>query len=406
MAYDKYFLSNGLKVILKHKASKSIHAQINFRVGSINELKGEKGYSHLLEHMLFEGTKKRPNAQIICSEIENLGGEVNAATSNESTYYYIRIPSIHYEKSIDVLADMMQNSIFKENVLKKEKNIVLEEIKMVNDQPRYYQWILFERQLLQGTLFENPVYGLVKDVSNTTKNSLNKYYKKHYAPNNATLTIVGDLKFNKRKIKKLIKSQFGDWEKSKLTVPVVGNPTNKKRFATGKKDIQQTYLIQGTITPKITSKIAPTIEVIEAILGKPQSGRINNEIRTKKGLAYDVSVSYDNFHNFGFFAINIGTDSKNIDLVKTILKEQYLLKGVSEKELQDAKNYLEGKELLDSESVYHEAETINFWEDAVGRDISKEYLKNIKKVTIEDINTVSKELFKDMTEIQVIPKNI
>jgi len=405
MNYKKYKLKNGLTVILKHKESKGVLIQINVNVGSIYEKEKEKGYSHLVEHMLFEGTKKRQNAQIITSEIENLGGEVNAATSNEQTYYYIKIPFMSFKKGIDVISDMVINSTFEENTIKKEKNIVLEEIKMVNDQPRYFQWILFEKNLLKGTEYEEPVYGKIKDVSCANKNKLIKFYKEHYKPNNATLIIVGNIKSNLKEIEKEIENKFNEWEniksnkKLKLTKPV-----NKERKIKSKKDIQQIYLIKGVVTPKVTSKDSPVIEVIEAILGKPQSGRMNTEIRTKHGLAYDVSVSYDNYKHFGIFTISIGSDKTRIKDVQKIIKKELLLENLTNKEVEQAISYIEGKTLLEKDNIHHEADNIIFWESIANKDLSKEYLNAVKQVTIKDIKRVSKKLFNNFTEIQIIPK--
>ncbi len=406
----KITLKNGLTVLLKHQEGKSINIQITIKVGSVNEIDGERGFSHLIEHLLFEGTSKRPNAQLITSEIENLGGDLNAATSNESTHYYVKILNKHFKKGLDILSDMIMNSIFEEEIVFKEKKIVLEEIKMINDQPRYFQWLLFEKLLFKGTAYEKPVYGTIKDVNSANSCKAKEFFKKHYYPNNAILTIVGNYKHFEKELLDEIEINFGKWDKllndtdNNNNLKIIQNiPVNSKKYLEKNKDIQQIYLIQGVITPKITEFDSAVIEVIEAILGKPQSGRINNEIRTKRGLAYDVSVTYDNFLDFGFFAINVGTDLKNIDTVKSIINKEYLLEELTSEELLNAINYIEGKNILEMEDNNRLSELITFWEMSAKRDLTEEYLEKVKNVTLEDIKRVSKILFSNMTEIQLRP---
>jgi predicted Zn-dependent peptidase len=394
-------LKNDLTIVTKKKEGASITLLITFKVGSINEKDGEKGISHLIEHLLFEGTKKRKNAKIITSEIENLGGEFNAATSNETTSFYIKILNKHYKIALDILADIVMNSTF--DKFEKEKKIVLEEMKMLMDNPRYYQWIFFEKNMFENTIYSKPVYGNISDLQNVTKKTLLNYYKKHYVPNNAIISIAGN--FNDEIISE-VEKKFSAW-KGKFTNISPNLPKNKKRYSKETKKIQQTYLTIGFITESITHEDSAVLEIIEAILGKPQSGIIVDEVRNKSGLAYDISIMYENFLKFSFFAVNMGIKPSKKELALRIVKDEFekMKNGAfSEKEIINAKQYIEGKLLLESEDTRHLAERIAFWQLIQGKEYSDEYLEKIKKVTKQDIVRVAKKYFIDnMTISEICP---
>ena len=226
---EKIVLKNGISVLLKKKECQSVTIQVTFKVGSIYESLSQKGYSHLIEHVLFEGTTKRPCARDITSEIENIGGEINAMTSNEQTTYYVKVPVSYDSIGVDVLSDMVINPLFEEDKIEKEKRIVLEEIKMINDQPRYFQWLFFEKVLCENTPFEIPVYGFESVVSKATRKKLVAYYKKFYVPNNCVISIVGNYSEN---ILSIIKKFFESWNTKKISKNSVALPKNKKRFLT------------------------------------------------------------------------------------------------------------------------------------------------------------------------------
>jgi predicted Zn-dependent peptidase len=398
-------LENGLQIILQHKPGLAATVQCNVEVGSVCEMEGEKGYSHLVEHMLFEGTTNRKNAQIICSEIENLGGDINAATSTETTSYHTKTLSKHVPVAIDVLSDMILNPLFDATMLEKEKSVVLEEIKVIDDQPRYFQWITFEKSMYENSNYADPVYGFIKDVSDATKESLTSYYKKHYGPSRTTIIIVGNLESQKETLVSQIKSIFGSWKNDVPLLTVDAIPTNSKRALSIPKDIQQIYSILGVICPTASHEDAPVLEVIEAILGKPQSGRLYNEIRNKSGLAYDVSISYDAMQKFGVFAVNIVAEKEKHSVAIKKIMELLEMKDVTENEMLMSKQYIEGRLLLELESTYRISENLAFWYSIAGKDNSAEYLEKILSVSLDDIERVRKKYFSaPMTHIQLVPK--
>ena len=396
-------LSNGLKIIHKKTSGNAATVHITVGVGSINEKEGEKGYSHFVEHMLFEGTTNRPDAEKITSIVENVGGEINAMTSNELTTYYVKTLGKHVEKAIDVLSDMIKNPLFAKEKVAKEARVISEEIKMILDQPRYYQWLVFEKALFEKTPYETPVYGLVDDVMNATPESLQKYYQKHYTPDNCIITIVG----NVDNIEKLVSQYFEDWkgsiqdEKEKEVITI---PNNITREVSEKKQISQLYIIHGCVTPNILTKDAAVFDIIEALLGRSQSGWINDSIRNKHGLGYDVGVTYETLLNFGFFAINVGTEINNKEKVLKLIKEVIArLETVTEDELNIAKQYVEGQTLLEIENTSRHADILSYWTRVSGKDMTSEYLKKVFSVTTKEIADISKKYFEKMTTITITP---
>ena len=141
---ETFILKNGVKVVFCRRKTESLAIEVGIKVGSDNENAGNNGISHFLEHMLFEGTKKRTTLQI-ANEIESLGGELNAATTNERTFVYVKLPKKHFEAALDVLSDIILNPVFDEKAIEKERKVILSEINLVNDEPRFYQWILFQK---------------------------------------------------------------------------------------------------------------------------------------------------------------------------------------------------------------------------------------------------------------------
>jgi len=198
----KIVLANGLTVIYKKKRGNSVVVEVMIKVGSNHEQKNERGISHFLEHILFEGTTTRPTNKDVSNEIEKIGGDFNAYTSNEKTCFYIKVLKKHFKIAVDVLADILQNPLFKETDIKKEKNVVIKEIDMVNDEPKYHQWILLQKLLFDKHPCRFPTYGDKKVIKNLTRQKLIKFFKKYYVPNNMVISIVGDVSNWKKEIKK------------------------------------------------------------------------------------------------------------------------------------------------------------------------------------------------------------
>jgi len=386
----KLKLKNGLTVILEKKPVETITTQATVKTGSNNENKKINGISHFIEHMLFEGTKKRANSRIISNEIESLGGELNAYTSNERTCFYVTMPKKYFDKALDITADVLQNPLFEEKNIKKERKIILKEINLHKDEPRFHQWILFTKTLFKKHPAKLPAYGTVKAVKRITRKDLLNYYHKYYIPNNIILSIVGN--FNKNMINK-IKNQFKNFKPKKiLKIKKVKEPKqNKVEIKKEKRKILSSYMVMGYKTVSRTNKDSYTLDIIRSILGRGQSGKIFDEIRNKRGLAYEVGVHHDSSIDYGFFAVYLNTDKKNIKkTIELILKEFENLKNLTSKELKEAKGFLTGQHILENEDTRELADELGYWESIKDAKLLKNYIKEINKVKKKDILRVSK----------------
>ena len=391
----KTLLPNGLTIIYSEKKRDSVVVEVMIKVGSNDEAVKEQGLSHFLEHMLFEGTKQRPTTREITNEIESIGGEFNAYTTNERTCVYIKVLKKHFSKAVEILADIIQHPLFKEEDVNKEKNIVLREIDSINDEPSYYQWLLLQKHLFQKHPCRNPTYGRKSVIKSLTREKIKSYFNKYYTPNNMVISVVGDIPNWKKEIAKRFVFKRGNLiKKVKVNEPVAARNVIK----TEKKKSSSTYTVIGFKTCPRTNPEICTLEIINSILGRGQSGRIFTELRSKRGLAYDVGTQNISEATFGYFAIYATIMKKNLPLVKKlILAELASLQKITEKDLLEAKTYIEGNYLLEMEDSQKVADQLLAWELVKDARMMLEYLKKIKNVTIPEVRRVAKHYFKNYT---------
>ncbi len=393
---QKIVLSNGLTVIHQRKAGNSVVVEVMVRVGSNHELPDERGISHFLEHILFEGTIKRPTNREISNEIEKIGGEFNAYTTNERTCFYVKVLKRHFHKAVEILADILQQPLFAEEHIAKEKNVVLKEIAMVHDEPSYYQWILLQQNLFKKAPCKYPTYGSSKVIKGLTREKVSQYFQKHYAPNNMVVSIVGNI----ANWKKEVQAHFTAGKKNvpKMVYPEEPAAEKDQEIVEKRKNIVSTYTVLGFKTIPRGHHDTYALEVLNGILGRGQSGRMFTEIRSKRGLAYEVGTQHFADVNFGFFAIYASIDRRNKKLVKQIILEEIeKAKQCSEEDLEEAKTYVEGSYSLDLEDGQKLADQLLFWEQV--RDVKRmdDFLRNIKKVTLKDLTRVIETYFKHHT---------
>ncbi len=392
---EKAILPNGIKVLYTHKKGAAVVVEVMVKVGSNDETDTERGISHFLEHLVFEGTTKRPSNKEITNEIEKIGGDFNAYTTNERTCYHIKVLQKHFPIAVEILADILQNPLFRENDINREKNVVLKEIDMVNDEPRFYQWILFQKALYQKCHTKYPTYGDKDTIKRLTTENLRQYFRKWYHPRNMVVSIVGDVPQWKQKVAKRFSLKTGIHARHQL----VAEPRAVKAIkAVERRSIANTYMILGFKTIPRTHADAYVLEVINGILGRGQSGRMFSEIRVKRGLAYDVGTQHVAEMNFGYFAVYATIDKKNISLVQNVVREELdSLRKVSELDVAEAKTFIEGNYLLELEEPQKLADSILFWELTGSAELLGKFIGRIKKVTTKDVRRVAQKYFRNHT---------
>lgn len=395
----KTALKSGLRVIYNNTKSDIICINVSVLVGSNNEPDNLMGISHFIEHMVFEGTSSR-TAEEISAEIEKYGGDLNAYTSSEKTNFYIKIHKKHAEKAFEILSDIIINPKFDESAIKKEKNVVLGEIDMIYDEPRNYQWILFGKNLLQKP-FSNPEYGTKETVNSLTRKDLLDYHKEFYTPGNTIITVVGDC----NNYNLLISKYFAFKNQNKSIKKLFCDVKNSRKICSEKREnLTQQYLIIGYQTPIRSDKASYALDIVKAILGKGQSGKLFVEIRTKRGLAYDLGVYHSPGKSCGFFAFYASASKENIALIEQIFfTELKNLNNISEKDLNEAKSFIEGQLTLKIEDSQDHADLISMFEESSSCTDFEKYLINIKKVTKNDIKNCLREYLNEKyTKVMLI----
>lgn len=335
---EKKVTDNGITVIFDSIDNISTCSLGVFvRTGSKDELPDEDGISHVLEHMMFKGTEKR-NYFEISEEVDYLGASINAHTSKEETVYYINSLSEYINKSSDILFDIVTNSLFSEKELEKEKDVIIEEIKMYEDMPDDLVFELNYRDAIKGNLGKN-IIGTEESVKSFTSTKINQYYSERYTKDNIVIVISG--KFDKQEIIDNIEKYFGKLKDNAIqkyaTIPFEFNVGNSKH----EKDIKQVNIC---ITHKGLSYMDEKrfyFDIVSNIMGGSMSSRLFQEIREEQGLAYSVYTYSQAYKEGGVVSTYIGTSKESYEkAVEITLKEFTKLRenGILTKELDKAKN--------------------------------------------------------------------
>jgi len=345
-------LKNGLRVVIENiPYVKSISVGVWVGAGSYAETRANNGISHFIEHMMFKGTKKRTPKEI-AESIDDIGGQLNAFTSRDCTCYYAKVLSDHLDTAIDVLSDMLFNSLFDINDISLEKGVVLEEINMYNDSPDELVHDLLMEKVWQGNSLGYSILGTSKSLKKITRDDILSYIENYYTPQNSIISVVGN--FDRSNLLSLINDAFGNWENN----GVVKKSPNTPRFTAGKdeitKDIEQTHLCVGYDALSRGHQLLYPLMVVNTVLGSGMSSRLFQKIREEKGLVYSIYSYQSVFAKAGLFTIYAGMNPARFDEVsKLIFKEIDELKknGLSEHEVAKSKEQLKGSLILGLEST-------------------------------------------------------
>lgn len=288
------------------------------------------------------------------------------------------------------MSDIIINPLFRTEDIERERKVILDEIKLVTDEPRHHQWILFEKTLFKKHPVRNATYGTVKAVKSINKQDMVDYYTKYYLPNNMVVSVVGDVSNIRQKFEKA----FINFTPHQIPRQkrVIEPKQRKAEKRVEKRNVGNSYVVLGYKTPPRKSRDSYVLDIIKSILGRGQSGRMFYEIRTKRGLAYEVGVHHEPSSDYGFFAVYLSTNKKNINSVVTIiLDELKKLHNTDLKELNEAKEYVEGNFYLSNEDNYQMADSIGFWALVGNAELINSYIKIIRSITVNDIKRVSKK---------------
>ncbi|MBE9546444.1 MAG: insulinase family protein [Proteobacteria bacterium] len=395
---NKTVLDNGIRVIseeISHVRSVSLGVWV--RCGSRGENEAINGVAHFIEHMLFKGTESR-TAFDIASEIDSVGGIMNAFTGKELTSFYIKIPDYHLPMAIDLLADILKNSLFDPEEIEKEKSVVLQEISLVEDTPDDYIHDFFEETFWNGHSLGLPVLGTRKTVAGFETDALVKFFTERYRGGNLVLTAAGNLKHDVfvDLVRNAFESLEGEPIKEDSAKPVVTS-----RGAVVEKDLEQEHVIIGTIAPSSTSLLRYPAMLMNVVLGGSMSSRLFQEIREKRGLAYSIRSYLAPYRDVGMLGIYVGTGEDKVrEVINLIFEEMNRVKRdfLTEKELHSAKELIKGNLLLSMESTDNRMTRLARNEILFERDVPlEEVVANIEAVSREDIRNLAGDIFSSDT---------
>ncbi|MDD5566778.1 MAG: pitrilysin family protein [Patescibacteria group bacterium] len=399
MRYYKKVLANGLRVItVPVKETKAVTVLIIFKVGSRQENRGWGGVSHFLEHLMFKGTKRRPSTLDISKALDEVGAEYNAFTTKDHTGYYIKINYERLDLALDMLSDMLQNSLFDPREIEREKGVIAEEINMYEDNPLMYVEDVFEQTVFgKDHPLGRLVIGSRASVKKLSRSQIIDYYARHYLAKRAVIVVAGPVsaEITKKVNRYFSKLKPGNIEK-KLPSQKTKQPSLKINLI--KKKTEQIQLCLGFPALASSDSRRYALGLLTIILGGNMSSRLFISIRERQGLAYYIRADANFYEDNGTFLIQAGLDkSRLVQAIEAILKEleAVVQKPVTQAELRKAKEFIRGKTVLELEDSSNLAVWYGRQEALEGKIITPEERYNrIKKVTRSEINKIAKQIFR------------
>jgi len=397
--YQKHILPNGVRVVTVPMDSvKTVTAMIAVGAGSRYETKKINGISHFLEHMAFKGTKSRPSALEISSLIDGIGGDFNAFTGKEEVAFYIKAGADHLELLLDVMSDMLSNSLYKEKELDRERNVIIEEINMYEDLPMRKVGELYEELVWGDQPMGWDIAGKKEIIKKISRDDILRYVNAHYAPKNLVVAIAGN--FQSGRAVELVEKYLGKLGERRFeTFLPVSESQDSPRLLVRYKKTDQAHLCLGVRAFAVNHPDRYILEVLNAILGGGMSSRLFINVRERRGLAYYIRSSADLYSDTGNLVAQAGIDLKRVeDALKVMIGEfaKMSKEPVTKEELERGKEFLSGKLLLELEDTKNVAARYGLDELIEKRIIwIDELVEEIRKVSREDILRVAGQLFEN-----------
>ncbi|MGG1486101.1 pitrilysin family protein [Peribacillus castrilensis] len=399
----KYTCQNGVRIVLENIPTvRSAAIGVWIKTGSRNETPELNGVSHFLEHMFFKGTTKR-NAREIAESFDSIGGQVNAFTSKEYTCYYAKVMDNHASYALEILADMFFNSTFDGEELKKEKNVVYEEIKMYEDTPDDIVHDLLSKAVYENHPLGYPILGTENTLETFNSDTLKKYVHDMYTPDKVVVSIAGNVD---EKLINEVESYFGSYQGGEERLELV-KPSFHENRITRKKDTEQAHLCLGYNGLEIGNDKTYSLITLNNILGGSMSSRLFQDVREQRGLAYSVYSYHSSYQDSGMVTVYGGTGTNQLDsLYETIQETLDTLKrdGITEKELRNSKEQLKGSLMLSLESTNSRMSRNGKNELMLGEHRSlDDIIIKIDEVTEVTVNELANQIFTEHSLSLVSP---
>ena len=400
VSYTK--LANGVRVLTIPMAGvESVTAMILCKTGSRNETLPQAGISHVLEHMVFKGTKKYPTPMAIAEAVDSIGAEQNAFTSKEYTGYYITSAAKHLGLTLDIQSQMLTTPTLPQDDLNREREVIVEEINMYEDQPMSKASEEFENLMYDGSAMGRMIIGTKETVRATTSADLRKYMSRWYRGGNILVVVAGRINVHQAQmtnVHKLIEERFGGMRTGKIDNYETMADYGKVEARHFKKKTEQAHFVMGVPGLSILDPRRYALQMGQVVLGGGMSSRLFNEIREKRGLAYYVKAELDSNFDCGYLGVRAGVNLDKLGEAMSVVKDEMLKLSdtITEAELAKAKEYILGHMPLSLEDSMGVAQFFGMRAlvlDEVRQPSEVE--EKIKGVTIKEVRRVLGELVQD-----------
>lgn len=392
---NKTTLPNGVRIVTEEIPHvRSVSMGIWVGAGSRDEDDGNNGIAHFIEHMMFKGTEKR-TAKEIAETLDAVGGQLNAFTSKEYTCYYAKVLDEHLDIAADLLTDMFFNSLFREDDIEKEKNVIIEEIKMYEDAPDELVHDIFASTLWSGHALGRPVIGTEQIIKALGRKDLLSFKNRLYSPEFIVVAVTGNVKHQNivDRLAPLFENMVSALKPRLYTAPSPHKDINLR-----KKDTEQVHLCIGTPGLPMDHPDTYVLHILNSVLGGGISSRLFQEIREERGLAYSVFTYQSSYRDAGLFTVYAGLSQNNLGEVVSIIEREakdFRVNGITAAELSRAKEQLKGSMYLGLENVSNRMSRIGKSEICLNRVVTvDEAVEKINGVTLEAVKGLAETIFR------------
>lgn len=389
-------LGNRIRLLTESMPSvRSVSIGVWLTRGSRHEPAESGGIAHFVEHMLFKGTLTR-SAEDIAQEIDSVGGQLDAFTAKEYAGYYIKVLDEHLPRAVDILADIVRHPALDADDIEREKKVILEEIKMVEDTPDDLVHELFTESFWEGHPLGRPILGTPESVEGLTGDGLRRYFERVYTPGNFVISAAGNLEH--ARVRDLVEAAFGN-------VAASGDPVDDTRpdtvraFRVRSKELEQVHICLGASAHAQCDDDRYVGYVLNTLLGGSMSSRLFQNVRERRGLAYSIFSGLSSYRDTGLLTIYAGcATDKAAEVIDLVVEELRNVRGsaVPETELRRAKDHLKGSLMLGLENTASRMSQLGrqaiYFDRYFGLD---ETLAGIERVTADDLRRVAAALFSD-----------
>jgi predicted Zn-dependent peptidase len=384
-----------------------LSASLVFMFGGGSRLEDERhaGVSHFIEHLFFKGTERRPTSKEIADAIEGVGGFVNASTDKELTAYWTRVPAEHVELGLDVLADIVSNSKLAPADVERERMVILEELRMYQDQPQEFVQNLFDEIMWPDHPLGRDIAGTEQSVARLTRDDILEYASAHYRLPNLVIGAAGA--FDDARLLEMVGSRMTlPANPNGLLLPLMPSPLPRPRVLMRRRKTEQAHICLGVRAMSYLDPDRYALDLLNTVLGEGMSSRLFLNIRERLGLAYDVHSFTQKHRDSGLLGVYLGVDPKNaVAAVNAVIAEMKALcdHELTPEELERAKEFTKGRLRLELESTNGVSFWLAYQQLLIGSiKTIEEEVALVDAITAEEVRRVANEVLRAPIQMAVI----